>query len=402
LISTGNDPTMRPPADALAAVAHPDPYPFYAALRAERPFGHDDRLGLWVAADARAVDDVLAHPACRVRPPIEPVPAHLDGTRSGDVFGRFARTTDGAAHGRLKPPLAAALAAFDLAAIARMAETCATALLAEGGDLTPATAERLMFRLPAACVGAAIGIPDPALGDAVDETADFARGLAAAAPGREGGDRLRGDRAADALLARMAAALARPTGPLASLEAAARAAGVAESATIWSNALGLMFQAYEATAGLIGQALVAAARHPDHWEVARTSAKGVSRFVHEVLRHDPPVQNTRRFTADAATIAGRSVPAGATVLVILAAASRDPAVNPAPDLFDPARFAPDRPAPRLFTFGAGRHACPGTAVATTIAAAVLGALGGRITARFAAPVGYRPLANVRIPRFEVP
>ncbi len=85
-----------PPPDAVAAVIHPDPYPFYAALRAERPFDHDGRTGQWVAADAATVEAVLAHPACRVRPPSEPVPTHLVATRSGAVFGRLARMTDGA------------------------------------------------------------------------------------------------------------------------------------------------------------------------------------------------------------------------------------------------------------------------------------------------------------------
>ena len=42
----------RAPADAVAAVVHPDPYPYYAALVADRPFAHDGALGMWVAASA--------------------------------------------------------------------------------------------------------------------------------------------------------------------------------------------------------------------------------------------------------------------------------------------------------------------------------------------------------------
>lgn len=56
------------PADPLEAVAHPDPYPYYAALARERPFYHDDRLGLWVAAGPQAIRAVLTCPAARVRP----------------------------------------------------------------------------------------------------------------------------------------------------------------------------------------------------------------------------------------------------------------------------------------------------------------------------------------------
>ena len=39
--------------DPIAAVIHPDPYPFYAGLVAERPLYRDDALGLWVAASIR-------------------------------------------------------------------------------------------------------------------------------------------------------------------------------------------------------------------------------------------------------------------------------------------------------------------------------------------------------------
>ena len=62
------------PPDPIAAVTHPDPYPFYAGLVAQRPLYRDDALGLWVAASAGAVTAVLASDLCRVRPPAEPVP----------------------------------------------------------------------------------------------------------------------------------------------------------------------------------------------------------------------------------------------------------------------------------------------------------------------------------------
>ena len=84
----------------------------------------------------------------------------------------------------------------------------------------------------------------------------------------------------------------------------------------------------------------------------------------EVLRHDPPVQNTRRFVARDGDVAGQGMREGDAVLVLLAAANRDPAANPAPERFDPCRQ--ER---RIFTFGAGIHACPGDALAIAIARA---------------------------------
>ena len=98
---------MDQPEHAVAAVTHPDPYPYYAELVAKRPFQRDGTLGFWVAASAAAVTAVLTSELCRVRPVSEPVPKALVGTAAGDVFGRMVRMNDGAYHVRLKPSVSA-------------------------------------------------------------------------------------------------------------------------------------------------------------------------------------------------------------------------------------------------------------------------------------------------------
>ena len=89
--------------------------------------------------------------------------------------------------------------------------------------------------------------------------------------------------------------------------------------------------------------------------------------------------------------------AGDAVLVILAAANRDPSVNPNPERFD--IFRKQR---RIFSFGVGAHACPGEALATTIAKAGVERLiaSGVAFGRLAETVNYRASANARIPIFE--
>src|SRR6266446_1638498 len=94
------------PADPIAAVTHPDPYPYYRALVARAPLYRDEALGLWVAASAHAVTAALTSPLGRVRPAAEPVPAALVASPAADVFGRLARMTDGPGHaglGRCSP-----------------------------------------------------------------------------------------------------------------------------------------------------------------------------------------------------------------------------------------------------------------------------------------------------------
>ena len=132
-------------------------------------------------------------------------------------------------------------------------------------------------------------------------------------------------------------------------------------------------------------------------EPVRADPGRLGAVIEEVLRWDPPVQNTRRFVATAGTVASREMREGDAVLVVLAAAGRDPAVCRDPERFDVARS--DR---RLFTFGAGGHACPGQTLAATIArAGVEQALAaGLDPAPLAAPVAYRPSGNVRIPLFR--
>ncbi len=106
------------------------------------------------------------------------------------------------------------------------------------------------------------------------------------------------------------------------------------------------------------------------------------------------MQNTRRFVARDGVVAGQAMREGDAVLVLLAAANRDPAVNPNPERFDPCRQ--ER---RIFTFGAGVHACPGYALAVAIARAGVERLllTGLDLERFAAAVTYRPSVNARIP-----
>jgi cytochrome P450 len=130
--------------------------------------------------------------------------------------------------------------------------------------------------------------------------------------------------------------------------------------TLIANLIGLCSQTFEACAGLIGNALVTLQRQPE------LHATPIENLLAEVQRFDPPVQNTRRFVAAPCEIDGVRLEAGDAVLLLLAAANRDPALNEQPE-----RFLPERPNRRSFSFGGGRHECPGQALAMSIAGATL-------------------------------
>ena len=368
---------MTPPADPISAVTHADPYPYYADLVAQRPLHRDDALGLWVAASAEAVRAALSTAACRVRPVTEPVPRALLGSPAGTIFGLLVRMNDGAAHARLKPTVAARVAALDPGLVREQSTRWAGELAAALDVAThPERIADFAFRLPVYAVAALLGVEADALPRTAAWTGDL---VACLAPGAAPETVARGAEAAGHLAVQVAGLLRRD--------------GLDE---VVANTVGYLSQAYEATAGLIGNSLVALGRDADLRRRVVAEPGLLAAVVCEVARHDAPVQNTRRFLAEDAVVAGQPMRAGDTVLVLLAAANHDPAVNP-----DPARFDPRRRERTSFTFGLGAHACPGEALATAIADVGVARLlaEGLEPRRLAAGVTYRPSVNTRIPLF---
>jgi cytochrome P450 len=386
------------PADPIAAVTHPDPYPYYAELTATRPIHRDDALGVWVACSAATVTDVLTNPACLVRPLSEPVPRALSGSPGGSIFGRLVRMNDGAKHAALRPAVSAATAGIEKS-VAEEARRWAEHLVKEldpAGDLS--RVNEVAFRLSTYVLASLLGVPPDMLARTAALASDFARSIA---PGAAVDQLARGNAAAGELLDKFrsrlgARAVASPATLLGDLDREVGRAGTADREDVVANGIGFLSQAYEATAGLIGNTLVALGRQSRARAAVRSDPGQLAAVVREVARYDPPVHNTRRFLAHDARVAGQPMKAGDVVLVVLAAASRDPLVNS-----EPARFDPFRPSPQTFTFGVGPHACPGEMVATAIATAGVRQLlaVGVEPERLAGRVTYRPSANTRVPVF---
>jgi cytochrome P450 len=121
----------------------------------------------------------------------------------------------------------------------------------------------------------------------------------------------------------------------------------------------LLGAGFETTVNLLGNAVVALDAHRDQWDGLVADPSGWDRAVEEVLRYDSPVQLTGRTALTDTTVAGREVPAGTQVTLLLGAASRDPAVFDDPDRFDVTRpNARDH-----LAFSAGIHYCLGSGLA---------------------------------------
>jgi cytochrome P450 len=385
---------MPHPPDPVAAATHPDPYPYYADLAARGGIVRDDALAMWVAASGDDVAAVLAHDACRVRPPAEPVPTALRGTEAGEVFRRLVRMNDGPAHVALKRAVASALGPLDAGSVRTACAAQASALSAEAEEHGDGPVTGFAFRFPVRVVASLLGVPDDHLAATAAAVGELVRGMA------PGADAAAIDTASDAaarLSARLAALHAAPSGArrgslLAALTAEAARAGCDDGAAVVANAIGLMTQAHDATAGLIGNTLLALSADAALLRRVRSDPARVVDMVDDLLRRDPPVQNTRRFLCRHATVAGREMREGDAVLVLLAAATRDGGGG------RPARPAADASG---FAFGAGAHACPGAMLARTIAAAAVEHLlaSGLDVAGLREGMTYRPSPNARIPVF---
>jgi len=307
--------------------------------------GVHERVGGWVVARPDDIAAALVSPSVSVAgvaaaggAPVGAAPALQAG---------MARFSDGTRHIRRRGLLEQVLPAVSGLREAARQRTAALARVRVGRwDAMP-----LARTVPVLALADAVGVPArdvDRVGDLVGRLCDaLAPALDQPAP----------DVDADGA-ARDLVALLAPVGPCDKEQTAA--------------VVGLLFQARDATAALIGTALL------DSTPVTGPDRDLATR-VERSLRQNAPVQCTRRTTLEDLSLGGVTVPRGAPVWLVLAAAEQGP---------------PNRPA----TFGAGPHSCPGAEHAVALALGVLDGLdrtGWRPVP--GQPVRYQPRPNLRTP-----
>lgn len=388
-------PPMKP-TNPINAVTHRDPYPYYGSLLAGPPLYFDEELRLWVAAHATTVSEVFASQACRVRPITEPVPVALDGLPAGEIFRHLVRMTDGSRHDPPKLALERALASIPATEVATQARQAAARALPAAID--PAALTAWVFDTPIAVVADLLGFPAVERSAIVNWTREF---VACLSPLSTPEQLATASAAASRLQSRIQSVLSSiepNSGSLVSrVRAHAGSVGWIDNASIVANLVGLLSQTYEATAGLIGNSIVALASRPPLLEDVRARADGWHLLVHEISRYDSPVQNTRRFVVEPTIIGEVDLTPGAVVLLVLAAANRDRSANPEPE-----KFLLNRGNRCVFSFSRGAHACPGEALARGIAATALSVLSDAMSVGALARLAWtwKPSTNGRLPKFH--
>ncbi|HEX5565880.1 MAG TPA: cytochrome P450 [Streptomyces sp.] len=141
----------------------------------------------------------------------------------------------------------------------------------------------------------------------------------------------------------------------------------------------LLFAGFETTVNLIGNGTYALLRHPGQrrrlQDALAAGDTGLLRTgVEELLRYDGPVElATWRFATEPLTLGGQLVDTGEPVLVVLAAADRDPEKFADPDVLDLARRDNQH-----LGYGHGIHYCLGAPLARLEGQTALATLLGRL------------------------
>jgi cytochrome P450 len=126
-----------------------------------------------------------------------------------------------------------------------------------------------------------------------------------------------------------------------------------------STALLLLIAGFETTVNLIGNGTVALLGDRGQWRRLGEEPSLVPGAVEELLRYDSPVQMTARTATEDVDIGGTVIAKGASVIVAIGGANRDPGMFERPD-----HLNIDRPnASRHLAFSLGIHHCLGAALA---------------------------------------
>ncbi|MFH9608072.1 cytochrome P450 [Streptomyces sp. NPDC017448] len=126
----------------------------------------------------------------------------------------------------------------------------------------------------------------------------------------------------------------------------------------------LLFAGFETTVNLIGNGMYALLRHPEQRARLQASLEAgesalLATGIEELLRYDGPVEMaTWRYATEPLTLGGEEIAAGDPVLVVLAAADRDPERFDEPDVLDLARRDNQH-----LGYGHGIHYCLGAPLA---------------------------------------
>jgi cytochrome P450 len=374
---------------ALVALLDPahsaDPYPGYARWRSRRPvWPVDERLSVvssHAACDAALRDTRLGHAeAPAARRLISQAGGGEPGGAPPEPERRSFLMMNPPDHTRLRRLVSRAFTPATVRRLAPRIEELTADWLAAAvdGDGPVDLVTTLAAPLPVAVISDLLGIPAADRQLLVTWSDALARGLDPAflVPADEVARQLAARQEFAAYLADLARYRREKPGPdlLSALVQVRDSGDQLTDAELISTCVLLLVAGHETTTGLIGMGALALARRPREFAKLAAQPDLAGPAVEEFLRFDSPVQLTARFALADTAVGEVPVPAGSAVLLLLAAANRDPALCPDPD-----ELRVDREPARHLAFGHGIHFCLGAPLARLEAQVVFRALAQNFT-----------------------
>jgi cytochrome P450 len=387
---------MEPLFDLSDPSVHADPYPYYHRLRAAEPVHHSP-FGYWVLSRYDDVEAVLMDPRCGSGFPEDPMWAKHRGGAESDVVksGRHCMLfLDGAAHRRIRGIVAKAFTGRSAERLRPQISAAIDRLIDTMGEGEVELISDLALPLPITVISELLGLPEHDHAKSRIWAGRLARVIdpIVTPAARTAMNETLGE-FNEYLSDQLARRRANPGDDLLSLLIRGREND--EQLTddeIISN-VGLLYTAgYETTVSLLGTGMFTLIKHPDQLRYLREHPEAAGGAVDELLRYNPPLQMSARIVTDDLPVGGTVIPRGDKVMMLLAAANRDPAKFPDPDRLDLSRTGS-----RPLSFSGGAHYCLGAPLAKLEASLVFNALLKRYRTIELAPgeITWRPTFNVR-------
>jgi cytochrome P450 len=291
----------------------------------------------------------------------------------GPALARHMLVVDPPDHTRLRRLVAGAFSVRRIESLQPHVQTIVDDLLDQIAALGPNARVDLVsafaFPLPFTVICELLGVPEPeraALGGALGTLLS---------PTSTPEEYERAKAASDEVVARLTALVdAKTREPGDDLVSALIAARDGDERLDQRELLSTIFQlivaGHDTTASLIGNSVVALLRDPASLAALRADPSLMPGAVEEFMRYDAPVpHSTFRYATESLELGGVTIPAGAQVIISLAAANRDASHYKDADVLDLSRADA-----RHLAFGHGIHFCLGAPLARMEGALALRAL----------------------------
>ncbi len=343
-----------------------DPHPFYHRLRAAAPVLRDPVLGHWmVTGYAETMRGLLDQGlSARRIPDLDALPTAYRATLGPlvDLAAAQMLFNDEPDHGRIRGVVARAFTPRRVAQMrARIAAVVdeLVAPLSDGAEFD--IVADLAYPLPAIVIAELLGAP-------VDDRHlfkgwcdDFIKFVATT--GLSDAELTRAAVSATAMMDYFRdLVVARRSAPrddlLSDLVRAQDDGRVASEHEFLANCIILLTAGHETSTHMLGNALLALFQWPEQRQLFAQEPQRAPAALNELLRYDGPVQFLAREARDDVALGDVTIRRGERVLLMLAAANRDPRTFVDPDTLDLARRGA-----RPLAFGHGAHICLGAPLA---------------------------------------